>query len=237
MSQPAMLARSAKASFSLVEVLISLSLSLVLLFVAGSFYAQHYAAQEKQAELLRLQARSHQMINYFRQHIENINFMAYRKYGKYNLDFFKLKNKTYYLAPNQSCLMFVYDLNSDGCIGEMADTSRRSCLDSTESINAATNLTREIFGFKLENQEIYIYSEKSREAKCKGAECARKLQSCDNKWDQLTFKADLIVDELKFDLDERKGFMKIKYQAHSPKDREIAYGLETKIHILNWGRE
>lgn len=61
-------------------------------------------------------------------------------------------------------------------------------------LNNIKDLVKEVFGFKLEEKEIYFYVDNCFE-NCLGEKCKVLLDSCENKWIKFIFKEEYLVDK------------------------------------------
>ncbi|WGE54548.1 hypothetical protein NYR70_07820 [Actinobacillus equuli subsp. equuli] len=215
------------SALSLIELLLSLKLAVFILLLAAKSYAQFTQNNSKQKELLFLQKETHQLIHYFQQHIQHLGFQGvYRENSNFHL--FEHKNKRYVL-DNESCLIFFYDLNNDGCLGKRK-TKNSVCINNKK--NNTHDLAKEIFGFKFENQEIYLY-DKNKLADCRDNECAKLLNSYPEKWKKLTFIDDFKVEKLSFSWKKPEKLMQVTLKLASVKYKNIEYSTTSYIYILN----
>ncbi|AKO34666.1 prepilin-type N-terminal cleavage/methylation domain-containing protein [[Haemophilus] ducreyi] len=119
---------SRQKAFSLIELLLALTLSVLLLFPLSTLYTNFYRNSVKQQELLFLQKESHQLLNYLKQHSQHIGYQGVNRQGS-NFSLFSQQDKRYKIANNQQCLIFFYDLNGDGCLGKRT-TKKSACIGS-----------------------------------------------------------------------------------------------------------
>ena len=214
-------------AFSLVEILLSLFLGCIILWSLSSFYSDSYRNQIKQRELLNLQKHTHQLLEYFQQHIQHFNYQGQnRKETNYGL--FANNNKRYTLN-NPSCLMFFYDLSGDGCVGNRNKT--QAC--EINSVNNTKEVSQEIFGFKLENKAIFIY-EDSQIQFCHQAECEQILINCQKgNWRKMSDMSDYNVENLSFEWLEQTKLLKIELSLSSSKDNQLKYQATAYSYLLN----
>ncbi|WP_373778418.1 hypothetical protein [Glaesserella sp.] len=217
-------------AFSLIETLISLSLAIVLLFSVASFYSDSYYNQYKQRELLNLQRNAHQLLDYFQQHIQHIGFQGkFRQESNYSL--FRVEGKFYALNFPQ-CLMFFYDLNGDGCIGNRTRT--QPCHNA--QLNRTSHVSKELWGIKLENKAIAIY-EDSAEQNCYKTECEKVLTSCHSGvWRRFSEMADYTVEDLHFEWIAFERILKISLTLASETRPDIQYSASAYSYLFN-GRD
>ncbi|AFU19742.1 hypothetical protein [Actinobacillus suis] len=223
----AVIVKNRLSAFSLIELLLSLSLSISLLLLTAKSYTQFTQNNVKQKELLFLQKEAHQIIHYFQQHIQHLGFQGSNRENS-NFYLFEKENKRYAL-DNKSCLIFFYDLNSDGCLGKRK-TKNSLCVNN--EINNTHDLAKEIFGFKIESQEIYIY-DKNNLTTCKKHECEGLLNACQEKWKKFTSIEDFKVDKLSFSWKDPEKIMQVTLKLISVKQNNIEYSTTNYIYILN----
>lgn len=212
-------------AFSLVELLISLLLSSVILMGLSSYYADFFKINSQYKELLLLQKDAHQLLNYFNQHIQHIYYQGKnRKESNYPL--FQKNNKNVLLLEH--CLVFFYDLNGDGCVGNRNKT--QSCV--LGNLNNTKSVSKEIFGFKLENGELYSYEDSSLE-NCNGELCQKLLTNCQTgKWRKITNLENYRIEQLKFSW-YRKNVIEVNLKIASVQYNNLSYSANSYNTILN----
>ncbi len=213
-------------SITLIEILLSLLLGSIILLGVSHFYSESYKAQNNQKELLMLQKEAHQLVNYFQQHIQHLGYQGLNRENS-NFHLFEQANKR--LNLTEKCLIFFYDLNGDGCLGKRA-TKGANCMNG--NLNNSKELAKEIFGFKLENKEIYFYADNKLE-NCLVSQCQQLLSSCNETWTKFTSTEQFNVDELKFSWEKQDEIMKIDLTVSSVKFAKINYKLTAYVYILN----
>lgn len=213
-------------AFGLLEVLISTLLGSFLLLLFSSSYTDFYRMQIKQRELLYLQSEANQLLNYFQQHIQHINFQGSHRVES-NLDLFLKENKSINISSS-SCLIFFYDLNKDGCIGTRR-TKNSAC--QLNEINNTRDTLKEIFGFKLENNEIYSFS--GNLDSCIKEECQKLLSDCRGRWNKFSSIYHFKVNKLAFSWKKENKLVQVNLELESIKDKKINYKTKSYIFILN----
>ena len=111
---------------TLVSLLISLGLSALLLLLVAQFYAQTQQQNQRLMLQLKLQAELQRTIQLIGKDLRRVGFEPQTKNSlKDNLALFELDEKGTAItiaqadnAPSNSCVLFFYDLNTNGCIGE-----------------------------------------------------------------------------------------------------------------------
>jgi len=213
-------------AFSLVEILISLSLGSILLLSFTYFYSNYYVTWQKQKEQFFLQKEAHQLVHYLQQHIQHLGYQGNNK-EESNFELFEKDNQRF--ALNNQCLIFFYDLNGDGCLGKRA-TKKALCRNG--QLNNTKDLAKEVFGFKLEEKEIHLYAD-NRFENCLSEQCKTLLDSCENKWTKFTSKEEYLVDKFQFNWKKQNELMQIELTLSSIKDKKINYHLTVYTYLLN----
>ena len=217
---------SSLKAFSLVEILISLSLGSILLLSFTYFYSNYYVTWQKQKEQFFLQKEAHQLAHYLQQHIQHLGYQGNNK-EESNFELFEKENQRF--ALNNQCLIFFYDLNGDGCLGKRA-TKKALCRNG--QLNNTKDLAKEVFGFKLEEKEIHLYAD-NRFENCLSEQCKTLLDSCENKWIKFTSKEEYLVDKFQFNWKKQNELMQIELTLSSIKDKKINYHLTVYTYLLN----
>lgn len=214
------------SGLTLVEMLISLSLGTLLLWIAAQFYVDVFSSQTKQRELLKLQQNAHQLLNYMQKHIQHIGYQgANRKQSNYELF---LKNNQAYELPQSQCFIFFYDVNNDGCIGNRHKTL--SC--NQNGINQAKEVHKEIFGFKFVSKNLFVLDDK-RMSNCSGENCQNWANCEQNKWLNMTELADYQVENLAFNWEKPQALLRIDLTLRSVKFYQITYRITAYSYLLN----
>ena len=213
-------------AFSLVEILISLSLGSILLLSFTYFYSNYYVTWQKQKEQFFLQKEAHQLAHYLQKHIQHLGYQGNNK-EESNFELFEKDNQRF--ALNNQCLIFFYDLNGDGCLGKRA-TKKALCRNG--QLNNTKDLAKEVFGFKLEEKEIHLYAD-NRFENCLSEQCKTLLDSCENKWTKFTSKEEYLVDKFQFNWKKQNELMQIELTLSSIKDKKINYHLTVYTYLLN----
>lgn len=225
----AVIAAKYPQGFSLIEILISISLGAILLMVFASFSSSLFYTQTKQRELLNLQQKSHQLLSYMQQHIQHIGYQG-RNRTQSNYSLFSIHGKSYQLV-NSQCLVFFYDLNSDGCVGQRHKTL--AC--ELAGMNNTQNVNQEIFGFTLRNNHIHIFADNSYK-NCYLDQCKNWATDCEsNRWLNLASLSDYTVENLNFSWKIPETLLKIELRLKSVKQPDIQYYSTAYSYLLNSG--
>lgn len=215
-------------AFSLIEILISLSLATIILFSISKLYSDFYISQKKQSELYLLQRESFQTLTYLKQHIQHIGYQGFfREENNYSLFQYQEKN---YVISNSNCLMFFYDVNRDGCIGNR--NKKQSCV--VGYINKTKEINKEVFGFKLENQSLYIYDD-NKIQQCSSTICKQLLTNCNKGNWKIIYNNNYIIKTLNFSWVKIDKIMRIEIELTSKKYPEINYQAVAYSYLLNAG--
>ncbi|QNS16189.1 hypothetical protein ICJ55_03205 [Mannheimia bovis] len=203
------------------------ALGAFVLLVFASSYTDFYRSQIKQRELLALQADAHQIINYFQQHFQHIGYQGSKR-GDSNFDLFQLNGKSVNI-PNKHCIMSFYDVNQDGCLGKRR-TKTTAC--KLGDLNNTRDILKEIFAFKLENNEIYTFSQKLDD--CVQESCLKLLESCNGAWSKFTEINSVKVNKLNFNWKKQDILLEVEIELESVKERNLIYSAKSYIFLLNY---
>lgn len=131
---------------TLLELMVSLALSSFLLVVILIFYGQTQRQNQSLLQQLQLQAEVHKVLQVIAKDIRRAGFRAANeKVRSNNLILFELPGSHPSInIAHQNCVLFFYDLNADGCIGEHKSGI---CLNGTR--NATKKIESELFGYRL----------------------------------------------------------------------------------------
>ena len=212
------------SAFTLIELLLSLSLASLILLGASKLYSDFQLNLQKQQRLMWLQKESHQLLNYLQQHLQHLGYQgSFREQS--NFELFEYQGRRY-AQPNKDCFIFFYDANHDGCLGKRK-TKKSAC--RIGELNQTSELAKEIFGVKVEHGELSFYADNQLE-NCTGELCQQLLTNCSSgKWQKLITQADFKVENLTFKW-LAKNLVSIalvlSYQ-------DIRYENEAKVFILN----
>ncbi|QLB15577.1 hypothetical protein A6B39_08980 [Mannheimia granulomatis] len=220
------LVRISYPAWSLVEILISTALAAVLLLSLSTSYTDFYLTQMKQKEQLYLQAEVHQLLHYFQRHFQHIGYQGEQRKDS-NFDLFQLNGRSVNI-PHTNCLISFYDINQDGCLGNRR-TKTTAC--KLGELNQTKDILKEVFGFKLENKEIYYFS--TNLDNCIKAECQKLLNGCDGTWSKLTSVHHFKVNKLAFIWKQENTLLQIELEIESSKDSREIYAAKSYVFILN----
>ncbi len=228
---------------TLVSLLISLGLSALLLLLVAQFYAQTQQQNQRLMLQLKLQAELQRTIQLIGKDLRRVGFRAAnQKLIEDNLALFELDEKGTAItiaqadnAPLNSCVLFFYDLNSNGCIGEKY--TKNTCVNGVK--NVAKNIEKELFGYKLNGNMIETKQtyKNAVNTDCRSGECQRALtQSTCNAgggWTDLLDEKEFEISQLRFDwLKAGKG-IEIKLAGHLAAHKYIQYETSLVVPLLN----
>ena len=213
---------------TLVSLLISLGLSALLLLLVAQFYAQTQQQNQRLMLQLKLQAELQRTIQLIGKDLRRVGFRAAnQKLIEDNLALFELDEKGTAItiaqadnAPSNSCVLFFYDLNSNGCIGEKY--TKNTCVNGVK--NVAKNIEKELFGYKLNGKMI------ETKQTYKNA-----VNACNagGGWTDLLDEKEFEISQLRFDwLKAGKG-IEIKLTGHLAAYKHIQYETSLVVPLLN----
>ncbi len=212
-------------AFTLTEFIISSILMLVILFSLASFYQYNYKNNKKLNTLLFLQQQAHQILNHLKPHIEHLYFQGQNR-KKNNYNFFYNNGSSLMLEKN--CLIFFYDFNKDGCIGKRVP-KKQGCTSNNR--NLTKNISKEIFGFKLEQQQILQIDIDKKLDKCSFNQCKKILSYCQKgNWTAFTDKHNFQVTQLQFSWLEKPQILKVTLTLAK---KNLTYSTQAYIYVLN----
>ena len=228
---------------TLVSLLISLGLSALLLLLVAQFYAQTQQQNQRLMLQLKLQAELQRTIQLIGKDLRRVGFRAAnQKLIEDNLALFELDEKGTAITiaqadnvPLNSCVLFFYDLNTNGCIGEKY--TKNTCVNGVK--NVAKNIEKELFGYKLNGNMIETKQtyKNAVNADCRSTECQRALtQSTCNAgggWTDLLDEKEFEISQLRFDwLKAGKG-IEIKLAGNLTTHKHIQYETSLVVPLLN----
>lgn len=161
--------------------MISLALSSLLLLGISHFYAQTQYQNQQTLLRLKLQAELQRTLQLMGKDLRRVGFRALNsRLTETNLSLFELDDEGTAIviaqednAPANSCVLFFYDLDKNGCIGT---GSPKTCMRNNK--NAAKGSTEELFGYKISNGMIKtkLTYQSVIPATCTAETCQRAFQ-------------------------------------------------------------
>ena len=229
---------------SLLNLIISLSLSSLLLLVLIVFYQQSQRQNQKILAQLQLQAELQRVIQTIGRDLRRAGFRASAEgLQKNNLALFEQDelgtSLTIHQADNEpanSCVLFFYDVNANGCIG--SKNKGKSCVNGEK--NSTSEIGTELFGYRLnktmiESRQTY---KNSISQTCKQAECRSYLQqsACNaSGWTDLLDDKHYAITALQFNWIANGLGVQVRLAGELKAQPQIAYETEIVVPLLNQG--
>ena len=229
---------------TLLALMISLTLSSLLLLSISHFYVQIQTQNQHMLLYLKLQAELQRTLQLIGKDLRRLGFRALNTKGtESNVSLFELDEQGTAIfisqedsAPLNSCVLFFYDLNKNGCIGK---DSPKTCMKNGK--NTSKNNTEELFGYKVSNKMIKtkLTYQSVIPTNCTTETCKRAFQqsACNagGGWTDLLDNNEYEVTTLQFNwLIERKG-LEIKLKGNLKQTPNISY--ETSLVVTLWNQK
>lgn len=229
---------------SLLSLIIGLTLSSFLMLVMISFYS--YTQQQNKSVLaqLQLQAELQRIIQTIGRDVRRAGFRALvPNLQKNNLFLFEQDEQgtsvTIQQADNEpanSCLLFFYDINANGCIG--SKNKGKSCV--TKEKNSTSEIGTELFGYRLhknmiESRQTY---KNSISQTCAQAECRSYLQqpACNARgWTDLLDEKEYAISRLEFNWVANQQGIEVILAGYLKRQPDIHYETNIIVPLLNQG--
>ncbi|OOF88620.1 hypothetical protein BKG94_05620 [Rodentibacter ratti] len=233
-----------KKGQTLLALMISLAISSALLLVVSRFYTNIQVQNRQMLLRLKLQAELQRTIQLIGKDLRRAGFRALNnKLIESNVSLFELDGKGLALfisqadnAPRNSCALFFYDLNANGCIGEKF--TKNTCLNGGQ--NVAKSIEKELFGYKLNSKMIETKQtyKSAINSKCQSTECQKALQqtACNagGGWTDLLDENEYEITHLQFNwVAEGKG-VEIQLAGNLKSYPAIQY--ETAMVVALWNQ-
>ncbi|MCK3657590.1 hypothetical protein A4G18_02380 [Pasteurellaceae bacterium Pebbles2] len=227
---------------SLLGLMLSIALSAFLLLVIVQFYSHTQRQNQRILLQLQLQTELQRAIQTMAKDLRRAGFRALSpKVSENNFALFELDENGTSLAiyPNESavensCVLFFYDLDGNGCLG----STNRQCIKGEQ--NMTSEVGRELFGYRKKGDllESRTYGNKANN-KCKRAECQSYLRApaCqDLGWSKMLDEDLYQINKLQFDWLENtqdyKGVV-ISLSGQFKHQPEIQYETSIVVPLLN----
>ncbi|MCR1836411.1 type II secretion system protein J [Pasteurella caecimuris] len=233
-----------KKGQTLLALMIALAISSALLLVVSQFYTDIQIQNRQLLLKLKLQAELQRTVQLIGKDLRRAGFRALNnKLIETNIGLFELDEKGAALlisqannAPQNSCVLFFYDLNANGCVGEKY--TKNTCLNRHQ--NVAKGVEKELFGYKLNNKMVETKQtyKSAINAKCQSNECQKALQqtACNagGGWTDLLGENEYEITHLQFNfIAERKG-IEIQLAGNLKGNSTIQY--ETSMVVALWNQ-
>lgn len=222
---------------TLLGLMLSLTLSSFLLLTMIGFY--NYSQQQNREILqrLQLQAELQRAVQLIGKDLRRAGFRAASdKVVSGNFHLFAQDGNISSLTINQgnSCVLFFYDLDMNGCIG----TKFKSGICAENNKNATQEIERELFGYRLNNNmlETRLTYKNAVNQNCEQEQCRRYIQqsACNGGgWTDLLDEKEYEITQLKFNwLAERKG-IEVLLSGNLSDNKDIRYETSIVVPLLN----
>ncbi|MDO5055653.1 hypothetical protein ACFSAV_08210 [Pasteurella oralis] len=225
---------------TLLSLLLSLSLSSFLLFVFVTFYVHSQRQNQYLFLHLQLQSELQRVIRLIAKDIRRAGFRAFSaKTQQTNFSLFEQAHSSLQLFSineqnEQDCVLFFYDLDTNGCLGEKF--KGKSCVVGEH--NNTTHVERELFGYRL-NQgmiETRLTYKSAVNSHCKLEECQTFLQksACTSGgWVDLLDKKEYVIRHLRFHWVANKRGIEMYLAGYMQSQPTIFYETSAVIPLLN----
>lgn len=239
-----------KAGFGLIELLISIFLGSFLLLVITNFSSDIKRFSYKNSSQLRLQQETHKLLNLLIKDIRRAGFMGNDltlKSTNFALFFnSNVVNIYEHAGQNNACILFFYDLDNNACIGA-GRIPQKKCevMVRGEVRNNTKNIQTELFGYKLEDEQIktrILFASRVNH-KCKGEQCRDFFakESCSlGDWRSLLDPDEFKVKNLAFNLispesgSKFKQGLQINLELIDSMNINNSYASQAIITLPNW---
>lgn len=231
---------------TLVALMISVALSSFLLLVIMQFYSQHQQQNREMLLRLQLQTELQRVIQLIGKDLARSGFRALSdKLTKNNFALFELGNvpssvfiTQMNIERNNSCVLFFYDLDSNGCIG--TGYQEGACISNKR--NATKEIERELFGYRLHQKmlETRLTYKNTVKQNCNREECQRYTQqsACNHGgWVDLLDDKVYEISHLSFDWLAEKQGVEIRLAGHFKTNKKIKYETSLVVPLLNGAKE
>lgn len=229
-----------KDGFSLVELMVSITIGALLLLLLSSFFAQ--AVNQNRTVLLRLQLQ-HELNNVLQLMAKDIARSGFVAAGKQiespNISLFSLADGSHTVITaakreaQNSCLLFWYDLDHSGCIG-----SNHGGQCQRDGRNTTSDIQKELFGYRLKRKMIETRAmyKSGAEQSCSAVSCAAYMskQGCETRgWVDLMDTKSYQIHRLQFSwLADKRGIL-VKIDGSYKQYPNIRYQSEAVIGLHN----
>ncbi|MBN6065829.1 hypothetical protein HYE66_05065 [Aggregatibacter actinomycetemcomitans] len=231
---------------SLVALMISVALSSFLLLVIMQFYSQHQQQNREMLLRLQLQTELQRVIQLMGKDLARSGFRAVNnKLKQHNIVLFEQENAPSAVTiaqmngeKNNSCVLFFYDLDANGCIG--GNYKGDACV--VNGRNSTKEIERELFGYRLNQNmlETRLTYKNAVKQNCTQEECRRYTQqsACHHGgWADLLDEKEYEISQLSFDwLSEQKG-IEIRLSGRFKHHKHIEYETSLVVPLLNGAKE
>ena len=227
---------------TLLGLMISLAVSSWLLLLISAFYVSTQVQNREILLRLKLQAELQSTIQLIGKDLARAGFRAVsEKLTRNNLSLFEQPNPPSAITIAQmetensnSCVLFFYDLNVNGCIG--GQYKGNTCLANEK--NATKEIERELFGYRLNKKmvETRLTYKSAVKQNCSFEDCQRYTQqsACNHGgWVDLLDEKEYEISHLTFTwLAEQKG-IEVRLMGNLKQNKKITYETAIVVPLLN----
>ena len=226
---------------TLMGLLISITISSFLLIVISKFYVFSQTESLQWQQRLQLQNELQRILQLISKDIRRAGARSLNpKLQQHNFSLFLLNGQqAWNIAQDNgetknSCAVFLYDLNGDGCIGNRF--TGHSCIKNNR--NNTAEISTELFGYRLSQKTIKTRTlhKKKTNDHCVQQDCEKYLQAeaCSTgSWTDLLDSQQYAVKKLEFTPIENGKGIKIELAGFIRNKPEISYEASSIIPLLN----
>lgn len=218
---------------TLIQLIIGLGLSVFLIMILLKFYSFQQKQYQDLFLKLELQQEIHRVLNTISKNLMRTGFIGLSK-KESNIELFNLVDPILFSEKKgeikNSCILFFYDFNIDGCIGD------DHIICAKDRINR--NNINELYGYRLENGVIKARSySKGFKPQCNIYSCPQffSIEQCNaNGWEKLTDENKYHISDLSFNwLDIEKSLLSVYIKASLVGNINISYESHAIIYLIN----
>ncbi len=231
--------------YTLLSLMISLSLSSLLLLVAIAFYVDVQRQNRAIHFQMQLQTELERVIQLMGKDIRRAGFRAPPETtNKVNFSLFESETQaslqlfSIHGGNVSDCILFFYDLDMNGCLG--GKFKEKTCIK--DGRNNTSHPERELFGYRLNNGmlETRLTYKSAVNSRCKLAECRTYLQqsACHSGgWVDLLDDQEYIISDLSFHWLMGKPALEIYLKGYLKKQPHFQYETTMVVPLLNHGEK
>lgn len=225
---------------TLLGLIIALSLSSFLLLVVIKFYLYHQQQNQQWYRQLSLQTEFQRILRLIANDIRRAGFRAGNsQLQQDNFHLFEQDGRSWNIAqktneiPN-SCILFMYDLNGNGCLG--TTFTGNSCVKGDK--NNTNKIEEELFGYRLYNNMIQtrLGYRNAVIQKCSAPTCASYLSNvaCDSTgWGNLLESESYTITYFHFQSLANHQALQISLAGYAKQDKKQIYEASIIVPLLN----
>ncbi|XWY21790.1 PulJ/GspJ family protein [Bisgaard Taxon 45] len=227
--------------YTLLSLLVSLSLSSFLLLIVVTFYLDVQRQSKSLHFQMQLQTELERVIQLMAKDIrragfrappdnaQQVNFSLFESDAERSLQLFSINGRN-----TSDCVLFFYDLDMNGCLG--GKFKDKTCIRNGR--NNTHQLERELFGYRLNNGmiETRLTYKSAVNSRCKLTECQRYLQQAacySGGWVDLLDSQEYVISDLSFRWLVEKHALEIYLKGHLNKQTHVQYETTLVVPLLN----